>query len=148
MSNLSVLSKTPERIISGQVIAYLTAADLLPLHQSAYRKGHSTETALLKVCADLIEAMDQGNHVLLGLLNLSAAFDTVDQDILIERLSRSYGIRSTALNWFCSYLIDRRQSVQRRCVDSKSSQVRSPPGLCAWSTAVRPLHGQFGEADG
>ena len=94
------------------MVAYLTAADLLPLHQSAYRKGHSTETALLKVCADLIEAMDQGNHVLLGLLDLSAAFDTVDQDILIERLSRSYGIRSTALNWFCSYLIDRRQYVQ------------------------------------
>ena len=45
-------------------------------------------------------------------VDLSAAFDNVDQDILIERLSRSYGIRSTALNWFCSYLIDRRQSVQ------------------------------------
>jgi len=91
---------------------YPTAADL-PLHQSANRKGHSTETALLKVCADLIEAMDQGNHVLLGLLDLSAAFDTVDQDILIERLmSRSYGIRSTALNWSCSYFIDRKQSVQ------------------------------------
>jgi len=72
----------------------------------------STETTLLKVCADLIEAMDQGNHVLLGLLALSAAFDTVEQDILIERLSRSFGIRSTALNWFCSYLIDRKLSVQ------------------------------------
>jgi Reverse transcriptase (RNA-dependent DNA polymerase) len=112
VSNLSVLSKTLERIISSQAIAYLTAADLLPLHQSAYRKYHSTETALLKVCADLIEAMDQGNHALLGLLDLSAAFDTVDQDILIERLSRSYGIRSAALNWFCSYLNNRKQSVQ------------------------------------
>ena len=58
----------------------------------------------MKVCADLIESMDQGNHVLLGLLDLSAAFDTADQDILIERLSRSYGIRSTALDWFCSCL--------------------------------------------
>ena len=66
----------------------------------------------MKVCADLIEAMDQGNHVLLGLLDFSAAFDTVDQDILIECLSRSYVIRSTALNWFCSYSIDRRQYVQ------------------------------------
>ena len=93
MSNLSVLSRTLERIISGQVIVYLTAADLLPLHQSAYRKGNSTEMALLKVCADLIEAMNQGNHVLLGLLDLSAAFDTVDQDFFIERLSRSYGIQ-------------------------------------------------------
>ena len=89
VSNLSVLSKTLEIIISGQVVSYLTAADLLPLHQSAYRKGRSTETALLKVCADLIEAMGRGNHVRLGLLDLSAAFDMVNQDILIERLSRS-----------------------------------------------------------
>ena len=100
VSNLSVLSKTLERIISGQVIAYLTVADLLPLHQSAYRRGNATETALLKVCADLIEAiMDQGNLVLLGQLDLSATLDTVDQDIIIKRLSRSYGIRSTALNY-------------------------------------------------
>jgi hypothetical protein len=56
--------------------------------------------ALLNVCADLIVAMDHGKHVLLGLLDLSAAFDTVDQDIFIERLSRSYGVRSTALDWF------------------------------------------------
>jgi ribonucleases P/MRP protein subunit RPP40 len=66
----------------------------------------------LKVCADLIEVMDQGSHTLLRLLDLSAVFDTVDQDILIERLPRFYGIRSTAPNWFCSYLIDRRKSVQ------------------------------------
>ena len=77
VSNLYVLSKTLERIINGQVIAYLTAAGLLPLHQPAYSKCHSTETALLKVCADLIKAMNQGNHVLIGLLDLSAAFHTV-----------------------------------------------------------------------
>jgi Reverse transcriptase (RNA-dependent DNA polymerase) len=60
----------------------------------------------LKICADLIEAMDHAHHVLLGLLDLSAAFNTVDQDILIERLSRSYGIWSTALDWFHSYLMN------------------------------------------
>lgn len=109
-------------IISRQMIDYLTNAGLLPLHQSAYRKYHSTETALLKVCADLIEAMDSGNHVLLGLLDLSAAFDTVDQDILIERLSRSYGVQSTALNWFRSYLANRKQSVQ---FNGQKSSVRN-----------------------
>src|SRR6218665_1709890 len=60
--------------------------DFLPVHQSAYRKFHSTETALLKVVTDLIEAIDAGDHALLGLLDLSAAFDTVDHDVLVERL--------------------------------------------------------------
>src|SRR5664279_2501024 len=72
-----------------------------------------------------------GNHVLLGLLDLSAAFDTVDQDILIERLFRSYGIRSSALSWFRSYLSDRKQSVQ---FNGNASTVRNlrfgvPKGL-------------------
>src|SRR6218665_3700549 len=71
-------------------------------HQSAYRKFHSTETALLKVATDLIEAIDAGDHALLGLLDLSAAFDTVDHDVLVERLARTFGLRSTALD--CSYL--------------------------------------------
>jgi hypothetical protein len=105
----------------------------------------------LEVCADLIEAMDQGNHVLLELLDLSAAFDTVGQDILIDRLSRSYGIRSTALNWFCSYLIDRKQSVQ---FDGDMSSVRTLKFGVPQGSVLGPLlfilytHGRFGEADG
>ena len=51
---------------------------------------------LLKVVTDLIEAIDAGDHALLGLLDLSAAFDTVDHDVLVERLARTYGLRSTA----------------------------------------------------
>ena len=62
--------------------SYLSAAGLLPRHQSAYRKGHSTEMALVKVCSDLIGMMDSGEHALLALLDLSSAFDTVDHDIL------------------------------------------------------------------
>ena len=50
----------------------------MPTMQSAYRKGHSAETALAKVCSDIITAMDKGHHVLLTLLDLSAAFETVD----------------------------------------------------------------------
>src|SRR6218665_2331508 len=55
--------------------------------------------------------VDAGDHALLGLLDLSAAFDTVDHDVLVERLARTYGLRSTALDWLRSYLLDRRQSV-------------------------------------
>src|SRR6218665_3849591 len=72
------------RVVSVQFTEYLSSAGLLPVHQSAYRKFHSTETALLKVVTDLIEAIDAGDHALLGLLDLSAAFDTVDHDVRSE----------------------------------------------------------------
>src|SRR6218665_1074438 len=87
ISNLSFLSKLLERVVSFQLTEYLSSAGLLPVHQSAYRKCHSTETALLKVVTDLTEAIDAGDHALLGLLDLSAAFDTVDHDVLAARLS-------------------------------------------------------------
>src|SRR6218665_3533498 len=69
---LSFLSKLLERVVSVQLTEYLSSAGLLPVHQSAYRKCHSTETALLKVVMDLTEAIDAGDHALLGLLDLSA----------------------------------------------------------------------------
>src|SRR6218665_1712905 len=58
-----------------------------------------------QVVTDLIEAIDAGDHALLGLLDLLAAFDTVDHDVLVERLARTYGLRSTALDWLRSYLL-------------------------------------------
>lgn len=122
ISNLSFLSKLLERVVSIQLTEFLSSAGLLPVHQSAYRKHHSTETALLKVVTDLTEAIDAGNHALLGLLDLSAAFDTVDHDVLVERLSRTYGIRSTALDWLRSYLFNRRQTV---LFDGVFSTIRS-----------------------
>src|SRR6218665_1524675 len=111
ISNLSFLSKLLERVVSVQLTEYLSSAGLLPVHQLAYRRCHSTETALLKVVTDLTEAIDAGDHALLGLLDLFAAFDTVDHDVLAERVSKTYGIRSTALDWLRSYLCDRRQTI-------------------------------------
>ena len=72
---------------------------LLPNHQSAYRQGHSTETALLKIFSDILDAADSGQVTLLGLLDLSEAFDTVDHDILLTRLQKSYSVGGTALAW-------------------------------------------------
>ncbi|XP_070182474.1 uncharacterized protein [Littorina saxatilis] len=79
--------------------------------QSAYRADHSTETALLKVANDLLTACDSGSVSLLALLDLSAAFDTIDHDILLARLNTTFGITGTALGWFCSYLTGRTQAV-------------------------------------
>ena len=84
---------------------------LYPLLQSAYRLGHSTETALLKVHNDLLMNMDAQRVTLLVLLDLSVAFDTVDHEVLLNRLRSSFGIRGTTLLWFASYLFNRWQRV-------------------------------------
>ena len=88
---------------------YNSNHSLYPLLQSAYRLGHSTETALLKVHNDLLMNMDAQRVTLLVLLDLSAAFDTVDYEVLLHRLRSSFGIRGTALQWFTSYLSSRWQ---------------------------------------
>ena len=84
ISNLSVLSKLLERLVAQQLVKYLMDNRLLPDLQSAYRAFHSTETALLKVLSDMLLALDSGN--LVTLLDLSAAFDSVDHDTLIRQL--------------------------------------------------------------
>jgi hypothetical protein len=85
--------------------------NLMPRLQSAYRRNHSTETALLRVISDLLAAMDHQQVSLLGLLDLSAAFDCVDHSILIERLVKTFGIRGTVLSWITLFLADRTQQV-------------------------------------
>ena len=72
---------------------------------------HSTETAVLKVLSDIFTATDQGSIGLLGLLDMSAAFDTVDHEILLLRLESSFGISGTALAWLRSFLSGRTQQV-------------------------------------
>ena len=72
---------------------------LLPRLQSAYCVGHSTETAVLKVLSDILLTIDSGDLSALVLLDLSAAFDTVDHDILIRRLKTSYGLSGMVLQW-------------------------------------------------
>ena len=90
-----------------QLTTYLTDNGLLPDLQSAYRAHHSTETAVLKVVGDILLALDSGNLALLSLLDLSAAFDTVDHDTLLRRLQTSYGLDGVVIKWFASYLSGR-----------------------------------------
>lgn len=119
ITNIAFLSKTLERVVAAQTINYLTDNDLMAKLQSAYRCFHSTETALLRVCNDILLALDSRQEVVLVLLDLSSAFDTIDHDVLLDRLRSRYGIKGTALNWFRSYLANRTQSV--RIGDSCSS---------------------------
>lgn len=124
ISNLSVLSKLLERLVARQLLEYLTASRLLPDLQSAYRAFHSTETAVLKVMSDILQAIDSGNLAVLTLLDLSAAFDTVDHTTLLRRLEASYGLRGTVISWFRSYLDGRTQFVYCGSRSSKATRLR------------------------
>ena len=111
VSNLPFFSKILEKLVLQQLFEYLNTHSLLSPNQSAYRPSHSTETALLKVMNDLLIALDNGDVAFLTLLDLSAAFDTIDHSLLFQILSHSYGISGTALSWIKTYLLDRSQSV-------------------------------------
>jgi len=78
---------------------------------STYRKRHSTETAVLRVLSDILIAMDNQQVTLLALLDLSAAFDCVDHNILLSRLQSSVGLGGITLTWILSFLTDRSQRV-------------------------------------
>ena len=111
VSNLPFLSKVLKRIVLKQFLQHLQSHSLLKPFQSAYRKCHSTETALLRIVNDLFQASDSGCMTILSLLDLSAAFDTIDHNILITRLRSTFGCSGTVLDWFISYLSCRSQSV-------------------------------------
>ena len=97
ISNLPVLSKLSERLVLNRVMSYSNNSNFLPTHQSAYRRHHSTETAVTKVYSDILGAADDGKLSLLILLDLSAAFDLVDHSTLLKRLRSTYGFDSLTL---------------------------------------------------
>ena len=107
VANMKFLSKVVEKAASNQVTTYVDNHNLGETNQSAYRRFHSTETALLKVKSDILQHVDHGKIVFLVLLDMSAAFDTVDHPILLERFKTQFGIDGSVLSWFNSYLDNR-----------------------------------------
>ncbi len=75
-----------------QILDHLTESELMDTFQSAYRKYHSTETALLKVQNDIVMEVDKEKLVILVLLDMCAAFDTIDHNILLKYLSNRCGV--------------------------------------------------------
>jgi len=111
ISFLPFVSKLIERATALQLNEHLSTYTVLSPYQSAYRAGHSIETLLLSVTNDLLLAADEGDASAILFLDLSAAFDTIDHDILLDRLERHCGITANALEWFSSYLKGRSHSV-------------------------------------
>ena len=112
ISNLQTVSKIVERLFLSRIIAHVEQAPSFNRLQSAYRRGHSTETALLRLSNDIYTSADNKSRTLLIQLDLSAAFDTIDSRTLFARLERSFGLSGTVLSWIRSYVDGRRQFVR------------------------------------
>jgi len=111
ISNLNTISKVTERLCLARIVPHVASTGRFSPLQSAYRKHHSTETALLKILDDLYRIIDDRRSAVLIGLDLSAAFDTIEHDILIERLRTVFGVTGTALRWVETYLRGREQFV-------------------------------------
>jgi len=96
-----------EKAVARQLSDHLSKYNLLPRRQSTYRRHHSTETAVLRVLSDVLTAVDGRRVTLLGLLDVSAAFDCVDHDLLLQRLQKNFRLTGVVLRWLMSFLIDR-----------------------------------------
>jgi len=136
ISNLNFISKILERIIHTRLSTHLHSFSSITSFQSAYRPFHSTETALLRIQNDLLLAINKQKISALVLLDLSAAFDTIDHGILLKRLSSFYGISGSALNLLSSYLSNRTQSV---CIDSSLTPPSPMPTGVPQGSVLGPL---------
>ena len=120
VSNLSFISKQTERVVAARLNEHMSQFVLFEPLQSAYKARHSWEIALIRVQNNSLRAMDQGKVGILLLLGMSAAFETVDHNTLLNRLHTELGIGVTALDWFESYIVDRHQVVSIRGEHSDS----------------------------
>ena len=143
ISNLSVLAKLLERLVAQQLQYYLCTAGLIPTLQSGFRPRHSTETAILRVLSDILSDVDRRDFAALVLLELSAAFDTVDHDILLQRLQTSFGIVGAALKWFHSVVPNQSypvRSLWHGLIDYSSADKWCSTGLSAWADLVHHVY--------
>ena len=123
VSNLQFISKIVERVTLDQFTQHCNNNSLLPDYQSAYRKYYSCETSLVKLVNDILCTMEKQLVTVVVILDLSAAFDTVDHDLLLEVLEKQYGIVGTDRQWYTSYLKPRSFKVSIRGTTSQHRQL-------------------------
>jgi Reverse transcriptase (RNA-dependent DNA polymerase) len=125
ITNLNNISKILEKLFLTRFQSHIFASPNFNPHQSAYRRNHSTDTALLCILDHVFHSADSQKSTILVSLDLSAAFDTIDHSILLNRLQTSFGISGTALQWITSYLSDRSQYVKLDTFSSKQQPFKS-----------------------
>jgi hypothetical protein len=135
VSNLSTVSKLVERAVASQVTQHLNINNLWDEHQCAYRKHHSCESVLIHLQNYVLNAANRGEVTAVLLLDLSAAFDTIDHKILVDRLT-DMGINDGALNWFMKYLEDRTVTIR---VDHNDSPPRDLKNGVPQGSVLGPL---------
>ena len=116
-----------ERVVAKQLVNHIHQHDLDNSYQSAYKSGHSTETALLSIKNDIHLSLSRGEATALVLLDLSAAFNTIDHSTLLGCLLDWFGVGGSALKWFSSYLTERYQFVK---IGSTLSNLKKTPVWC------------------
>jgi hypothetical protein len=127
ISNLNTIGKILERLALKRLFPHISLSPSFSPLQSAYRKFHSTETALLKLTNDILDSIDHGKISILAALDMSAAFDTLDHATLLHRLEHTFGLSGYVISWIHSYLTHRSSHVK---VDtSSSSRTPSPTGV-------------------
>ena len=127
VSNLPYLGKIIEKLACKQIAKYTNSTGQMEKCQSAYRENFSTETALLKVKTDILEAIDKKEVMCLIMLDLSAAFDTVNHHLLLNRLRYRFGVCNKVLAWLESYLTNRTQKVVIQNEDGQKGQSAKKP---------------------
>ena len=153
MSNLHYISKLIEKVVAEQIDLHLENNNLLDPYQSGYRKHHSTEIAKLHVTNDMLQMKDYNQSTALVSVDLSAAFDLVDHEILVNRLGNYLRFTATVLHWFRSFVAERSQCVLLGKIKSEALFVKqgipqgSVLGARLFTLYVRPLSDIFNRHD-
>ena len=149
VSKLPFISKVIARVVDSQITTYLAENSLGEMFQSVYHQFHSTETALICVLNDVLLSLDQRKAAILVLLDLSAAIDTIDRQMLLDQLATKTGVVGVVLDWIKNYLTHRTQfaSISNARSDSQvlynSVPQGSVLGLIFFMVYTQPL-GEIG----
>ena len=117
ISVLSSISKIFERCIFNQLMFYFTNNNMISAKQYGFRPGFTTSDCLIDLIEEITSSLDKGLYVVSLFLDLSKAFDTVNHQILLNKL-KYYGLQQSEYNWFQSYLNNRKQQVHANSVAS------------------------------